>query len=96
MLGVKSEEAGLSRRDFLFGIAVAGAVAVPMLSAPARAAVSMLRSGLDPDLLKTESEVIPVRKRGGGGRGGMVGAAEVMAVGTGRQRQRSWSWTRRR
>ena len=29
MLGVKSEEAGLSRRDFLFGIAIAGAVASP-------------------------------------------------------------------
>ena len=70
MLGVNSEEAGLSRRDFLFGIAIAGAVAVPMLSEPARAAVSMLRSGLDPDLVEAESEVIPVGKRGGGGRGG--------------------------
>jgi len=70
MLGVKSEEAGLSRRDFLFGLAIAGAVAVPMLSEPARAAVSMLRSGLDPDLVEAESEVIPVGKRGGGGRGG--------------------------
>jgi hypothetical protein len=82
MLGVKSEEAGLSRRDFLFGIAIAGAVAVPMLSEPARAAVSMLRSGLDPDLVEGESEVIPVGKRGGVDAVGMVGAAEVMAADT--------------
>ena len=31
-------EERLSRRDFLFGIAVATAVALPVLSAPARAA----------------------------------------------------------
>jgi hypothetical protein len=42
-----SEETGPSRRDFLLGVAVAGAVAVPMLSNPVQAAVSMLRTGLD-------------------------------------------------
>ena len=78
MLGAKlpgdnSNEERPSRRDFLLGIAVASAVAVPVLSAPARAAVSMLRTGLDPDLLETESEIIPAGKGGGGkgkGKGG--------------------------
>ena len=87
MLGAKlpgdnSNEERPSRRDFLLGIAVASAVALPVLSAPARAAVSMLRTGLDPDLLETESEIIPAGKaavavaragrwkgRGGGGKG---------------------------
>ena len=66
-------EERLSRRDFLFGIAVASAVALPVLSAPARAAVSMLHTGLDPELVKPESEIVRVGRgggRGGGGRGG--------------------------
>ena len=65
-LGVDLKEEQLSRRNFLVGIGLASAVALPMLSAPARAAVSMLRTGLDPDLVETESEVIPAGKRGGG------------------------------
>ena len=69
-LGVDSKEEQLSRRNFLVGIGLASAVALPMLSAPARAAVSMLRTGLDPDLVETESEVIPAGKRGGGKGGG--------------------------
>ena len=69
--GDNSNEERPSRRDFLLGIAVASAVALPVLSAPARAAVSMLRTGLDPDLVETESEVIPAGKGGGGkGKGG--------------------------
>jgi hypothetical protein len=68
-LGLDSKEEQLSRRNFLLGIGLASAVALPMLSAPARAAVSMLRTGLDPDLVETESEVIPAGKRGGGGKG---------------------------
>ena len=66
-------EERLSRRDFLFGIAVASAVALPVLSAPARAAVTMLHTGLDPELVKPESEIVRVGRgggRGGGGRGG--------------------------
>ena len=66
-------EERLSRRDFLFGFAVASAVALPVLSAPARAAVSMLHTGLDPELVKPESEIVRVGRgggRGGGGRGG--------------------------
>ena len=67
---IDSEETELSRRYFLFGLAAAGALVVPMLSPPAKAAVSMLRSGIDPDAVA--SEVIPAKKgggRGGGGRG---------------------------
>ena len=67
------EEGRLSRRDFLLGFAVASAVALPLLSAPARAAVSMLHTGLDPELVKPESEIVRVGRgggRGGGGRGG--------------------------
>ena len=53
MLGTKlpgnnSNEERPSRRDFLLGIAVANAVPLPVLSAPARAAISMLRTGLPP------------------------------------------------
>ena len=85
MLGTKlpgnnSNEERPSRRDFLLGIAVASAVAVPVLSAPARAAVSMLRTGLDPDLVETESEVIPAGKRGGGGGKGRVVVARAAVV----------------
>ena len=81
MLGTKlpgnnSNEERPSRRDFLLGIAVASAVALPVLSAPARAAVSMLRTGLDPDLVETESEVIPAGKRGGGGGKGGGGGGK--------------------
>ena len=68
-------EERLSRRDFLLGIAVASAVALPGLSAPARAAVSMLHTGLDPELVKPESEIVRVGRgggRGGGGRGGVA------------------------
>jgi hypothetical protein len=68
LLEMNSKEMRLSRRDLLLGIAVAGTVALPMLSTPVRAAVSMLRTGLDPDLVETENEIIPV-KRGGGGKG---------------------------
>jgi hypothetical protein len=68
-VGLDSKEEQLSRRNFLLGIGLASAVALPMLSAPARAAVSMLRTGLDPDLVETESEVIPAGKRGSGGKG---------------------------
>src|SRR6185295_19237779 len=67
------EEGRLSRRDFVLGFAVASAVALPVLSAPARAAVSMLHTGLDPELVKPESEIVRVGRgggRGGGGRGG--------------------------
>jgi hypothetical protein len=69
--GTNSNEERPSRRDFLLGIGLASALALPIVSAPARAAVSMLRTGLDPDLVETESSVIPAGKRGGGkGRGG--------------------------
>ena len=74
-------EERLSRRDFLLGIAVASAIALPVLSAPARAAVSMLHTGLDPELVKPESEIVRVGRgggRGGGGRGG--GGREVAGV----------------
>jgi hypothetical protein len=67
-LNSKKEEK-LSRRDLLIGLSVAGAVTLPMLSPPARAAVSMLRTGLDPKLVDIQSELIPA-KRGGGGKGG--------------------------
>jgi hypothetical protein len=67
--GANPDHEGLSRRNFLLGIAVASAVALPVLSAPARAAVSMLHTGLDPELVKPESEIVRVG-RGGGGRGG--------------------------
>ena len=79
-LGVDSKEEQLSRRNFLLGIGLASAVALPMLSAPARAAVSMLRTGLDPDLVETESEVIPAGKRGGGGGRAAAAARAAAAV----------------
>ena len=68
LVAMNSKEAQLSRRDLLFGIGIAGAVLLPMVSTPARAAVSMLRTGLDPNLVENESEIIPA-KRGGGGKG---------------------------
>ena len=65
--GQEIKEATPSRRDFLLSIVVTGAVALPMFSPPARAAVSMLHTGLDPNLVESPSEIIPVGKRGGGG-----------------------------
>jgi hypothetical protein len=65
------EQTGLSRRHMLFGLLAASAFALPLLSPPAKGAVTMLRTGLDPELFDPESDVITVgRGRGGGGRGG--------------------------
>lgn len=92
LLGINSKEVRLSRRDFLLGIAVAGTVALPMLSTPARAAVSMLRTGLDPDLVETESEIIPVKRGGGGkGRGGKGGHSRGKGRGGSRSKGRGGS-----
>ena len=65
--GQEIKEGTPSRRDFLLGIVVTSAVALPMFSPPTRAAVSMLHTGLDPNLVESPSEIIPVGKRGGGG-----------------------------
>jgi hypothetical protein len=63
-----TEEAQVSRRSLLLGLLATGAFAVPLLSTSTQAAVSMLRSGIDPDAV--ESEITPAGKKGGGGRGG--------------------------
>ena len=56
-----TEEAQVSRRSVLLGPVATGAFAVPLLSTSTQAAVSMLRSGIDPD--PVESEIIPAGKR---------------------------------
>jgi hypothetical protein len=63
-----TEDAQVSRRTLLLGLLATGAFAVPLLSTSTQAAISMLRSGVDPDTV--ESEIIPAGKKGGGGRGG--------------------------
>ena len=56
--GQEIKEGTPSRRDFLLGIVVTSAVALPMFSPPARAAVSMLHTGLDPNLVESPSLLI--------------------------------------
>ena len=63
-----TEEAPLSRRTLLLGLLATGTFAVPLLSTSTQAAVSMLRSGIDPDAV--ESKIIEAGKKGGGGKGG--------------------------
>lgn len=86
--GIKSNEEQPSRRDFLFGIAIASTFALPMLASPAGAAVSMLRTGLDPELIQTENEVILVGRggKGGGRKGGGRGHGRGRGHGKGRGR----------
>ena len=70
--GQEIKEGTPSRRDFLLGIVVTSAVALPMFSPPARAAVSMLHTGLDPKLVES-----PERNNPGGKS---VAAVEVMGA----------------
>lgn len=57
------EKTSFSRRGLLLGIPVAG-LALGALMAPAKAtAVSMLRSGVDPDLVEPESDVEEIARR---------------------------------
>ena len=87
--GREIKEATPSRRDFLLGILVTSAVALPMFSPPARAAVSMLHTGLDPNLVESQSEIIPVGKRGGGrGHGGGHGGKVMGEV----EVRPPWAW----
>ena len=68
--GADLVSARFSRRSLLLGLSVAGACAACAV-APAQAAVSMLRTGVDPDLVDAESDVVEevsprrrVRRRG--------------------------------
>ena len=45
----------VSRRSLLLGLVATGAFAVPLLSNSTQAAVSMLRSGIDPDAVEAKS-----------------------------------------
>jgi hypothetical protein len=45
-----------SRRGLFLGMFAAGAFALSTMPSPARAAVSMLRTGLDPELVETEGD----------------------------------------
>ena len=50
------ETACTSRRGLFLGAFALGALGLSTLSSPARGAVSMLRTGLDPEQLETEGE----------------------------------------
>lgn len=79
---VDAEETQVSRRSLLLGLIATGAFALPLLSTSTQAAVSMLRSGIDPDAV--EPEVIPAGKKGGGGRGKGGGGGRGRGGGKGR------------
>ena len=89
-----AEPSQLSRRALLFGLAAGAALSVPLLSRPADAAVSMLRTGMDPDAIEPDS--IEIGKRGGrGGRGrGRGGRGRGRGFGRGRGRGRGRGFSR--
>jgi hypothetical protein len=82
-----AEAMHVTRRSLLFGLVATGAFALPLLSNSTQAAVSMLRSGIDPDAV--QGEVIPARRvareAGGAAEGvtaaGIRGAGEAKAMG---------------
>jgi hypothetical protein len=78
-LGEIVEKTPFSRRGLLIGISAASAIAA--LARPAKAAVSMLRTGVDPDQVAAESDVEEVgrRRRRWRGRRWRGGPAETLA-----------------
>jgi hypothetical protein len=76
-----AEAMHVTRRSLLFGLVATGAFALPLLSNSTQAAVSMLRSGIDPDAV--QGEVIPAGKKGGKGGGGRGGGGRGKGHGGG-------------
>ncbi len=75
----------LSRRSLLVGLVAGAALSIPILSKPAEAAVSMLRTGVDPSVVEPDDLEI-----GRGGRGGGRGRGGRGRGGRGRGRGRSF------
>ena len=83
----------LSRRSLLVGLAAGAALSIPILSKPAEAAVSMLRTGVDPSVVEPDDFEVGRggRGRGGRGRGGRGRGRGRSFGGRGRGRRRGFA-----